>query len=171
MNHRPPHIYIDQTWYFITAHTHGKAPLFISNEQKQLWVNEFNTLTQNFSVDIAAWVLLNNHYHLLCYFEQSSHIPAFIKRLHGVTSFKLNKYDNKQGRKVWYSYWDRCIRDERDYWTKFNYIHYNPIKHGYVKDLEKWKFSSYTFLFKMNGDEWFLDCWQSYPVVSYDFEA
>ena len=106
MNHRPPHIYIDQTWYFITSHTIGKTPFFISIEQKEIWVNEFVTLTQIFSVDIAAWVLLNNHYHLLCYFEKSNQIPAFIKRLHGVTSYKSNKYDQKQGRKVWYSYWD-----------------------------------------------------------------
>jgi putative transposase len=171
MNHRPPHLYIDQTWYFITAHTIGKTPLFTTKEQKKIWATEFATLTQSLFIDIAAWVLLNNHYHLLCYFQKSEQIPIFVKRLHGATSYKLNKYDQKQRRKVWYSYWDHCVRDERDYWTKFNYIHYNPIKHGYVKNLDKWEFSSYLHLFEINGEDWFSDCWGSYPVVSFDFES
>jgi len=171
MNHRPPHLYTDQTWYFITANTIGKTPLFISKEQKGLWICQINLLAKEYSVDIAAWVLLNNHYHILCYFDKSTQIPAFFKHLHGATSYKLNRYDQKHGRKVWYSYWDRCIRDERDYWTKFNYIHYNPKKHGYVNDLVNWEFSSYLRLLEENGEDWFADCWESYPVVEFDFEA
>ena len=100
MIHRPPHIYIDREWYFITAHTIGKTPLFNSNEQKSIWVNEFNLSTKKFKDDIAAWVLLSNHYHLLCYFEESTQIPNFLKALHGVSSYRLNKFDQKQGRKV-----------------------------------------------------------------------
>lgn len=170
MIHRPPHLYIDQEWYFISAHTVGKTPLYISKKQKNLWIEQITLLAKEYSVDLAAWVLLNNHYHLLCYFDKSAHIPVFFKRLHGATSYKLNRLDQKQGRKVWYSYWDRCIRDERDYWTKFNYIHYNPIKHGYVKNLYEWEISSYPRLLTINGQEWFSDCWESYPVVTFDFE-
>jgi len=170
INHRPPHLYIDHNWYFITAHTVGKKPLFISKQHKTIWLNEFTLLVNYYSIDIAAWVLLNNHYHLLGYFGKSNQIPVFIKRLHGVTSNALNKFDQKQGRKIWYSYWDRLIRDENDYWTKFNYIHYNPIKHGYVNELPKWEFSSYPDLLQLNGEDWFANCWESYPVISFDFE-
>ena len=170
MIHRPPHLYVDQKWYFITAHTIGRTPLFISNVQKSIWVNEFISLIKKFEVDIAAWVLLRDHYHPLCYFDKSTQIPNFLKTLHGVTSYRLNKFDQKQGRKVWYSYWDRLIRDEADYWTKFNYIHYNPIKHGYVNDLTNWEFSSYIEHLEKKGEDWFADCWASYPVISFDFE-
>lgn len=170
INHRPPHLYIDQNWYFITAHTAGMKPLLISKQHKTIWLNEFTLLTHNYSIDIAAWVLLNNHYHLLCYFEKSAQIPEFTKHLHGVTANNLNKFDHKQGRKVWYSYWDHLIRDENDYWTKFNYIHYNPIKHEYVKHLAEWEFSSYSEILKTNGENWFADCWESYPIISFDFE-
>ena len=27
--------------------------------------------------------------------------------------------------------------------NQINYIHYNPVKHGYVKSLKDWKYSSF----------------------------
>ena len=34
------------------------------------------------------------------------------------------------------------MRDEADLERHFDYIHYNPVKHGYVTKPEKWRFSS-----------------------------
>jgi len=39
-------------------------------------------------------------------------------------------------------YWEHVIRDERDYRRHLDYIHYNPVKHGYVDDPKAWPFSS-----------------------------
>ena len=30
-------------------------------------------------------------------------------------------------------FWEHQIRDEADYHHHFDYIHYNPVKHGWVK--------------------------------------
>jgi len=171
MNHRPPHLLINETWYFITAHTVGKTPLLSTDEHKSIWLSAFQSLQSKFTLNIAAWVLLDNHYHFLGYFQNAKIIPKFIQQLHGATSFRLNHYDAVRGREVWYSYWDRCVRDEKDYWTIFNYIHYSPVKHGYVERLEDWIFSSYPDLLKEKGMDWFDDCWASYPVLEYDFEG
>lgn len=170
MPHRPPHLLINETWYFITAHTVGKTPLLSKDEHKSIWLSSFITLQNRFEVNVSAWVLLDNHYHLLSYFQDAKIIPKFIQRLHGSTSFKLNQYDGVHGREVWYSYWDRCVRDENDLWTKFNYIHYNPVKHGYAEKPEDWKFSSFNDILEKNGMEWVVNCWARYPVVEYDFE-
>ena len=167
---RPPHLYLDQTWYFISAHTADNVNIFLSNDHNKIWVDIFSKLIHEYKVEVSAWVLLPDHYHFLAYFERSTLIPQFIKRLHGSTSFHLNKFDDQKGRSIWHSYWDRCVRDEHDYWTKFNYIHYNPRKHGYVKALIDWEFSSYPDLLTLYGEDWFSDCWERYPVVELDFE-
>ena len=39
-------------------------------------------------------------------------------------------------------YWEHYIRDEKDLSAHRNYIHLNPVKHGYVKRPEEWEFSS-----------------------------
>jgi putative transposase len=39
-------------------------------------------------------------------------------------------------------YWEHVVRDEQDYRRHMDYIHYNPVKHGYVDDPKDWPFSS-----------------------------
>lgn len=40
-------------------------------------------------------------------------------------------------------FWEHRIRDERDLYRHINYIHSNPIKHGLVKRLEDWPWSTF----------------------------
>ncbi len=40
-------------------------------------------------------------------------------------------------------YWEHTIRDEKDLLRHFDYIHYNPVKHGFTNAFEGWKWSSY----------------------------
>ncbi len=50
----------------------------------------------------------------------------------------------KRERGIWQRrYWEHQIRDEEDYARHVDYIHYNPIKHGYVKRCIDWPYSSF----------------------------
>lgn len=47
-------------------------------------------------------------------------------------------------RGVWQRrYWEHLIRDERDLQTHVDYIHWNPVKHGHVSDIDAWPYSSW----------------------------
>jgi putative transposase len=39
--------------------------------------------------------------------------------------------------------WEHQIRDERDFERHVDYIHFNPMKHGYVKKIGDWPYSSF----------------------------
>jgi putative transposase len=40
---------------------------------------------------------------------------------------------SKRERSIWQRrYWEHLIRDDLDYARHVDYIHYNPVKHGYV---------------------------------------
>ena len=39
-------------------------------------------------------------------------------------------------------FWEYCIRDEEDFIRHVDYIHYNPVKHGYVQKASQWEYSS-----------------------------
>jgi len=39
-------------------------------------------------------------------------------------------------------YWEHRIRDNRDFERHADYIHFNPVKHGYVKIPQAWEQSS-----------------------------
>ena len=40
-------------------------------------------------------------------------------------------------------YWEHTIRDERDFERHVDYIHFNPVKHGLVKRVRDWPYSSF----------------------------
>nr|WP_293099234.1 hypothetical protein [Okeania sp. SIO2F4] len=81
-------------------------------------------------------------------------------------SRQWNLEDNLTG-KVWHSYSDRGIRSERHYYATLNYIHYNPVKHGYVNSPYDWQESSVHWYLKYEGRDWLRSCWIEYPLRDY----
>lgn len=50
----------------------------------------------------------------------------------------------KAERGIWQRrFWEHAIRDERDYALHLDYIHFNPVKHGYVDRVADWPYSSF----------------------------
>ena len=164
--HEPPHIYVDDTWYFITSSVFKGAHYLASHETKSLLLEKIRDRTREYGIRLKAWVILNNHYHLLMKSRRGCEIPRFFQRLHAGMAYELNNLENRRGRKIWHSYWDTCIRDERGFWTRFNYIHNNPVKHGYVRHPADWEFSSYHEYLRSMGKDWLLDRFYAYPVLS-----
>jgi len=42
-------------------------------------------------------------------------------------------------------YWEHWIHDQDDYNRHLDYVHINPVKHGYVNAPEQWTYSSYHY--------------------------
>jgi hypothetical protein len=60
------------------------------------------------------------------------------------------------------------ISDERDWQQHVDYIHYNPVKHGFVSRPIDWPYSS---LHRFIRDGWFKPDWAAaQPVCSMDLE-
>ena len=53
-------------------------------------------------------------------------------------------YKNKREKGIFQRrYWEHTIRDENELNNHINYIHYNPVKHGYAKSVNDWEFSTF----------------------------
>ena len=166
-DHHPPHVYLDDTWYLITASTVNHGPVLSGTHAKALFRRELRKLIVQFGMKLRAWVVLDDHYHLLLKTDQGRDLAIFTARLHGSTSRQLNLRHETPGRQVWHNYWDTCVRDEEGLWMRFNYIHQNPVKHGYVQRMKDWGFSSYRFYVRTKGREWLTDCEARYPVADW----
>ena len=56
----------------------------------------------------------------------------------------------KGERGIWQRrYWEHTIRDESDFARHVDYIHINPVKHGYVTRVGDWPHSSFHRLVKL----------------------
>ncbi len=47
-------------------------------------------------------------------------------------------------------YLEHLIRDDIDFSRHFDYIHYNPVKHGYVGKPHDWRWSSFRRYLKLD---------------------
>ncbi len=163
----PPHPFKVKTCYLLTAANYEHQGII----KPEARLTEFQKLVferfAEFEVEVAAWVFLHNHYHLLAFVPHFPRLSILFNRLHGVTSRQWNLEDEKVGRKVWYKYTDRMIRDERHYFATINYIHYNPVKHGYTKRADEWPWSSFHWYFEHSGRDWLVEIWKRYPIKSY----
>jgi putative transposase len=155
----------------VTAATRGKARLLKSYDTKEIVRSEIASLQTGLDVTVRAWVILEDHYHILLKTPRGDVLPTFFRRLHGRTAFAVNTLDGQRGRQVWHNYWDTCIRTEADFWTRFNYIHYNPVKHGYVRDPEQWEFSSLGMFLERKGRDWVADVVRRFPPRDFTDQA
>jgi putative transposase len=60
---------------------------------------------------------------------------SFTKQLRGETGFVGSFWQKR--------YYDRNVRDEREFVQKLRYLHRNPVKRGLVKEAADWKWSSF----------------------------
>jgi len=143
--HNPPHFFVAGTLYMLTGAIYGKAFLMVSDQRKAEWRDAFYEAAKIYRWQIIAWVVLYNHYHAIV---QSPACPGnlsrFVNSYHKYTARKWNQEDGMQGRKVWWNYWDTCIRSERDYYSRLRYVFWNPFKHGLVERPEDYEFSNYS---------------------------
>jgi putative transposase len=110
---------------------------------------------------------LPNHYHALIQTENVLKLLFEIGRLHGRLAFQWNDEDNARGRKVFYGATERSMRTERHYWATLNYIHHNPVRHGYVKRWQDWRWSSASQFIATYGRDEAERIWREYPIRDY----
>jgi putative transposase len=58
---------------------------------------------------------------------------------------------SKAERGIWQRrYWEHMLRDEDDFARHADYIHFNPVKHGYVPRVLDWPYSSFHRLVQLD---------------------
>jgi putative transposase len=100
---------------------------------------------------IDAWVVLPDHMHTIWTLpegdEDFSNKWKSIKTRFSQTLPPTERRSAVRVRKgergIWQRrFWEHVIRDERDA-THFDYIHFNPVKHGWADKVVDWPFSSF----------------------------
>lgn len=167
--HTPPHrVSAVGDAYLLTAACYEHQPYIgASAERLAAFERELLETLEPVSTAIQCWVVLPNHYHTLIRTADVLDTLKSIGRLHGRTSFAWNKEDNARGRHVWHSAAETAMKSERHWHATINYIHHNPVKHGYVPQWQDWPFSSAAAFLQQVGREEAEGLWKEYPISEY----
>ncbi|OGV69525.1 MAG: hypothetical protein A3K19_27885 [Lentisphaerae bacterium RIFOXYB12_FULL_65_16] len=165
--HGPPHAGNEAGYRIVTAACYEHRHLLSTPERLEWFEDELLATLHCAGVVCAAWCVLPNHYHALVLIEDVRGFSRVLGQLHGRTSHRVNLDDGTPGRKVWFRCQDRFMRSERHFHTTCNYIHHNPVRHGYVHKWQDWLFSSVHGYLETKGRDWLLDMWREYPLKNY----
>ncbi len=129
--------------YFFTVVTHRRRPLFRNSEAVALLRGAFRHVMARRPFAIDAMVVLPDHLH--CLWTLPLGDGDHSSRWRMVKShFSRHWRASGDTQPCWQQrYWEHLIRDDRDFRLHADYIHYNPVKHGYVTRPWDWPGSSF----------------------------
>lgn len=166
--HSPPHRGSDKMRYLLTAACFEHRPIIGENPVRMRSFSEtlLHTLAPHVR-RVVAWCVLPNHYHALVETENILATLRDIGRMHGRTSFQWNGEESRRGRQVWFNGAETVMKSERHFWATINYVHHNPVHHGYVARWQDWPFSSAAAYVAQMGKERVAEVWREYPILDY----
>ena len=146
--------------HFITCTVLHWIPLFTRQESVDILFESFGYLQKNDNFKLFAYVILENHLHMIA---TSDDISQSIKKFKSYTAkallelLQLNRvqtildqlafYKKAHKTKTSYQVWQegsafKLIQSEAMMIERINYIHNNPLKRGYVDEAAHWRYSS-----------------------------
>jgi putative transposase len=136
--------YVEGGTYFFTLVTKSRQPLFQDPALCELFMAGIDKVKSHQPFELIAYCILPDHIHLLVGLPSGvSDYSNIIKEIKRSVTLSIRKHLNQQGLAVWQDrFWEHTIRDQRDMQIHYDYIHYNPVKHGYVEMVDQWKWST-----------------------------
>ena len=137
--------------YHIYTHANGKDLIFRENENYKFFLSKLLKYIIPIA-EIYAYCLMPNHFHLLIRFKESDEISEedehkyLMKQFSNLLNGYAKAYNKKYNRKgsLFLDYLRRKRVDDEKYLIKLlHYIHNNPVNHGFVENINDWKYSSY----------------------------
>ena len=154
--------------FFITGTCYEhKHHIGLTHERMTNFEADLLTACEKFAASTYAWCILPNHYHVLVRSDNVEALRHELGLLHGRTAYNWNGEEKQRGRKVWFNCVDRAIKSHRHFWATVNYIHHNPVKHGYVDSWQDWLWSSAAQFLERVGRERALQIWREFPILDY----
>ena len=137
--------------YHIYTHANGKDLIFREDENYKYFLSKLLKYIIPIA-EIYAYCLMPNHFHLLIRFKDSDQVSnedehkylmrQFSNLLNGYAKAYNKKYNRKGS--LFLDFLKRKRVDHERYLIKLlHYIHNNPVNHGFVEDINDWKYSSY----------------------------
>lgn len=151
--------YISGGCFFFTVVTQGRQRLFDEARNIDRLREGFRRTMEKHPFQIDAIVILPDHLHTVWRLPDGDADYSLRWRLikHFVAT-GVYATTNERGEKlVWQRrFREHAIRDEDDWRNHVDYVHYNPVKHGYVRRPGDWRWSSFERAVRLGwyGKDW-----------------
>jgi putative transposase len=127
-------------------------PIFSVDEAALIALDELNKTLTIYPMTMMAYVLMPSHFHGILFSPQIEALSKFVQCFksiisRGIKKLRVGSYNKVFYNKGRYRLWkprfdDFVIRNKKQFMTKLNYIHENPVRAGIVENPIDYKYSS-----------------------------
>ncbi len=156
---RPKRILYEGAVYHVTTRGNERKPIFFNDNDRRIFLRILRDTLAEEKVVCHAWVLMDNHYHLLLETPHAN-LSKTLKRLNGLYTHKMNFEHKRVGHLFQGRY--KSILVEKDSYLKelCRYIVLNPVRAGLVKRPDEYPWSSYrATAYPSSKNDWLEVSW------------
>lgn len=142
--------------YFFTVVTERRAAILANDPARNCLREAIRHCQQHLPFHLDALVMLPDHLHAIWTLPQDDcdyskrwgiikkHFTQNWLAMGGAEQAVTASRLRYRRRGIWHRrFWEHALRGERDYQNHFDYLHWNPVKHGLVKNVRDWPYSSF----------------------------
>lgn len=138
------------SYFFTVAMANRSGRLLTDNIE--LFRRTVSGVKQELPFELVAMVVLPEHLHCVWTLpEGDADYPTRWKKIKAFFSHGLPKGESRSAsrvakgeRGIWQRrYWEHTLRNDDDLRRHLDYIHYNPVKHGHVRCVKEWPYSTF----------------------------
>ena len=153
-------------YYHVYNHANGNEILFHNDDNFQYFLKKYSLYISAIA-DTLAYCLMPNHFHFLIKIKNEEDIIKTFPKFQSLEKLKQSNFLSKQFSNLFSSYTQsynkmykrkgslfiknfqrKRITSEQYLKQAITYIHLNPLHHDFVKNPERWRYSSYSIFLK-----------------------
>lgn len=140
--------------HHVIARGNNRQPIVHDDEDRQKLLDLWAEHAQAFRVDIHAYVLMDNHFHLLLTPEDSEGVPRMMQAVGRAYVRWFNQRHQRSGTLWEGRYRSTLIESERYFLACMVYIDLNPVRAGMVASASDHPWSSHRHCVGMAANKW-----------------
>ena len=140
--------------YHVLSRGNGRQDIFLSDSDRHLFLSLLDEMSQRFDIEIFAYVLMDNHYHILLK-TLDANLSKAMQWLGTTYTRKFNIANNQSGHLFQGRFKSILVQNDAYLLRLSCYIHRNPLRAHIVERLADYKWSSYQYYgYKRKAPGW-----------------
>ena len=151
---RPLRIEYPGAYYHVMNRGLSRRDIFLEDQGRENFLGLLSDISRLWKVEIHAYCLMDNHYHLLLQTPKGG-LSRAMRHLDGVYTQRFNRAHHRDGPLFRGRYKAILIDAEEYFLSVVRYIHQNPLQAGVVSDIDRYRWSSHRgYLYKSERPLW-----------------
>jgi REP element-mobilizing transposase RayT len=128
--------------YHVLSRGNEKQNIVLNDDDRKLFIATVGEMAERFEIDLFAYVLMDNHYHLL-FRTNRANLCRSMQWFGATYTKRFNLSNHRVGHLFQGRYKNMLVQNDAYLLQLSYYIHRNPLRAGMVRRLAGYKWSSY----------------------------